>query len=116
MLFLVLSSPLPVRPSTVRAQRQQFWRWIAPALDSGRCRWTYARPGRGAAVLFDVASHEELHALLTEWSELIPAAFEVHPLIDAAAAQGYLAGKAPAGIRNRNAGTTAPRKRTQPKA
>jgi len=43
--------------------------------------------------LFDVDSHEQLHALLNEWAEIIPATFELTPLLDAAAAQRYLARK-----------------------
>jgi hypothetical protein len=31
-----------------------------------------------------------LHARLTEWAEMIPARFEIHPLIDPAAAQAAL--------------------------
>jgi len=45
--------------------------------------------------LFDVDSHEQLHALLNEWAEIIPATFALYPLIDAAAAQRYLAKKTP---------------------
>ena len=55
--------------------------------------WIYARPGRGAVALFDVDSQEQLHALLNEWAEIIPAHFELYPLIDAAAAKRYLARK-----------------------
>ena len=58
---------------------------------AGVAKWIYARPGRGAVALFDAASHEHLHRLLTQWAELIPATFELHPLIDAAQAQAHLA-------------------------
>ena len=40
--------------------------------------------------LFDAASHEHLQRLLNDWAELIPAAFEPHPLIDAGQAQAHL--------------------------
>jgi hypothetical protein len=43
--------------------------------------------------LFDVSSNEELHALLNEWAEIIPAHFDFYPLIDPAAAQRYLSGR-----------------------
>ena len=91
MLFLVLSTPRPERPSTVAANRRRFWAWLAPHQKDGTCRWIHARVGRGAAALFDVESNEALHVLLTGWSEHVPAEFDVHPLIDAKAAQKHLA-------------------------
>ena len=90
MLFLVISTPAPNRPSTVTESRERFWRWIAPHEKSGTVKSIYARPGRGAVVVFDVPSNEELHALLNEWAEMIPATFELYPLIDPKAARGYL--------------------------
>jgi len=93
MLFLVISTPRPERPSAMTGRRKKYWRWIDPKLKSRQCRWVYARTGRGAVALFDVASNEELHALLNGWAELIPAHFEVYPLIDAAGAQRFLGGR-----------------------
>jgi len=90
MLFLVVSTPRPERPLTVAPSRKKFWRWIDPMLKSKQCRFVYARAGRGAVALFDVKSNEELHALLNEWAEIIPAHFDVYPLIDPAAARRYL--------------------------
>ena len=94
MLFLVISSPRPERPSTQRAARESFWPWIENLKSRHLARWCYARPGRGAATLFDVPSIEVLHDLLTQWSEMVPAQFETYPLIEAAAATAYLAGGA----------------------
>ncbi len=91
MLFLVISSPRPERPSTVAASRQAYWRWIAPKLKSKKALFAHPKVGRGVAVAFDVRSHEELHALLNEWADMIPAEFQVIPLIDQAKAQRYLA-------------------------
>ncbi|HEY5636086.1 MAG TPA: DUF3303 family protein [Burkholderiales bacterium] len=91
MLFLVLSTPKPERPSAVAADRRRFWAWLAPHQKAGTCRWIHARVGRGAAALFEVSSNEQLHVLLTGWSEHVPAEFDVHPLIDAKAAQKHLA-------------------------
>jgi hypothetical protein len=68
----------------------KYWTWLAPKLKSGRCRHVYARTGRGAVAVFDVRSNEELHAWLNERAEIIPAHFEVYPLIDAAKAKAYL--------------------------
>jgi muconolactone delta-isomerase len=91
MLFLVISTPAPVKPSTVASTRRRYWRWIAPLEAAGTVRSVHARPGRGAVVLFDVDSHEHLHRLVTEWTEMIPATFEILPLIDASQARAHLA-------------------------
>lgn len=90
MLFLVISEPRPEPPSSVVASRQQYWDWIAPLRASGEVRSVYARVGRGAVVLFDVPSIEVLHQRLNEWQDMIPAHFEIYPLIDSAAAQHFL--------------------------
>ncbi len=91
MLFMVISTPRPEKPSSVAASRKKFWKWINPLLEAGVARWCYALPGRGAVALFVVESHEHLHRLLNDWAELIPATFELHPLIDAGQAQAHLA-------------------------
>ena len=90
MLFLVISSPRPERPSTVAKYRQAYWRWIGPKLKSKQALFAYPKAGRGVVVAFDVRSHEELHALLNEWADIIPAEFQVIPLIDPAKAKRYL--------------------------
>ena len=84
----------------MKSRRQRYWRWIEPLQKSGVVRSVYARTGRGAVVLFDVESNEALHRLLNEWSEIIPATFEIYPLIDAQAAKRFLgrqAGVKPSG-------------------
>jgi muconolactone delta-isomerase len=91
MLFLVISEPRPEPPLALAAQRQSFWRWIAPLQASGRVKSVHARVGRGAVVLFDVESHEQLHRFLNEWANIIPAHFDTYPLLDAASAQQFLA-------------------------
>jgi muconolactone delta-isomerase len=91
MLFLVISTPRPERPSEVRDARQQFWLWLEPLLQNGTARFCYPRPGRGAVALFDVDSNETLHRLLNEWAEQIPATFALYPLIESASAHEYLA-------------------------
>ena len=75
MLFLVISTPAPTRPSEVREQRKSFWPWVQEKLDRGIARSFYPRAGRGAVVVFDVESHESLHRLLNDWSEAVPAEF-----------------------------------------
>lgn len=90
MLFLVISNPRPERPSGATRNRKKFWAWLKPRQASKQCLMVYARPGRGAVAIFDVDSHEQLHELLNGWAELVPAQFDVHPLIDPAAAKRYL--------------------------
>lgn len=81
-LFLVISHPAAARPSEVAPQRAAFWDWLAPLEDSGTVRYCYPRLGRGAVALFEVDSTETLQGHLTTWSELIPATFDVHALVD----------------------------------
>jgi len=91
MLFLVISTPRPERPSDFAEKRQSFWTWIAQYEASGECRHIYPRAGRGAAAVLDVASNEILHRILTEWAEIIPAEFDTYPLVDTDAAKRLLA-------------------------
>ena len=91
MLFLVVSTPAPTPPSSVREKRKLYWEWVQPLRDGGQVKAIYARVGRGAVALFEVESLETLHRYLNEWSDIIPAEFEVHPLIDTEAARAFLA-------------------------
>jgi muconolactone delta-isomerase len=91
MLFLVVSTPRPERPSELAATRQSFWPWIARYESDGLCRHVYARAGRGAVAVFDVPGNDVLHRILNEWADIIPAQFDTYPLIDHAAAQKLLA-------------------------
>ena len=91
MLFLVVSTPRPERPSDLAAARQSFWPWIAGYQASGVCRHVYARAGRGAVAIFDVENNDALHRILNEWADIIPAHFDTYPLIDAEAANRALA-------------------------
>jgi hypothetical protein len=90
MLFLIVSTPRPEKPSTMAKLRQSFWRWIDPHLKSGVAKWTYARVGRGAVALFDVDCNETLHRLLNQWAEIIPAQFDVYPLIEVEQSKRFL--------------------------
>jgi hypothetical protein len=91
MLFLVISTPRPERPSDVAATRQSFWPWIAKYQADGVCRHIYARVGRGAVAVLDVPDNAVLHRILNEWADIIPAHFETYPLVDGAAVQNLLA-------------------------
>ncbi len=92
MLYLVVTKPAPTRPSEVRANRQRLWEWARPLMDSGviRDRAMYAKVGRGAMAVFDVESNEELHRLLSQWLEFVPAEVEVYPLMDHDAMDTFL--------------------------
>jgi muconolactone delta-isomerase len=96
MLFLVVSTPRPERPSDLAQRRQSFWPWIARHQASGTCRHIYARAGRGAVAVLDVEYNDALHRILNEWADIIPAHFDTYPLIDADAAKRMLAEQAAA--------------------
>jgi hypothetical protein len=96
MLFLVVSTPRPERPSDLVGTRQSFWPWIAGCQARGECRHIYARAGRGAVAVFDVEDNDALHRILNEWADIIPAHFDTYPLIEADAAQRMLAAQAAA--------------------
>lgn len=90
MLFLVVSTPRPERPSELAATRQSFWPWMAGYQAKSVCRHVYARAGRGAVAILDVEDNDALHRILNEWADIIPAHFETYPLIDVEAAQRAL--------------------------
>ena len=91
MLFLVVSTPRPERPSDLTKARQSFWPWISAYQARGVCRHVYARAGRGAVAILDVEDNDTLHRILNEWADIVPAHFDTYPLIDAQAAQRMLA-------------------------
>ncbi len=91
MLFLVISTPRPDKPTTLIDARSKYWDWMNPLLESGMAKSVYARAGRGAVALFDVDSNETLHRLMNEWAEIIPAHMDVYPLLDVDAAKSFLA-------------------------
>ena len=82
MIFLVISSPELVKPSLAKEQRKKYWPWAQDKLDRGLAKSFYARTGRGAVAIFNVGSNETLHELLNEWSEIVPATFQIYPLIE----------------------------------
>lgn len=91
MLFLVVSTPRPERSSDMAKTRQSFWPWMAGYEARGICRHIYARAGRGAVAVLDVESNDQLHKILNEWADIVPAHFDTYPLIDAQSAQRMLA-------------------------
>lgn len=99
MLFLVISTPRPERPSTLIDIRSRYWEWMRPLLDSGMARSVYARAGRGAVALFDVDSNATLHRLMNEWSDIVPVQFDVYPLLDEDTAKAFLDSQRQGGAR-----------------
>ena len=91
MLFLVVSTPRPERPSELVQARQLFWPWIAGYQARGVCQHIYARVGRGAVAVFDVDDNDAIHRVLNEWADIVPAHFDTYPLIDVEAAKQMLA-------------------------
>ena len=96
-LFLVISTPRPERPSEMAERRQSFWPWIGQYETAGICKHVYARVGRGAVAVFDVESNERLHRILNEWADIIPAEFDVYPLVDLDQTRKMLAAQVAAG-------------------
>ena len=90
MLFLVISTPSPDRPSDALGRRRAFWKWIDLLVATGQVKSAHAKAGRGAAVMIEVAGHDALHSFLNEWSEMIPAHFEIHPLMDERSTKRFL--------------------------
>lgn len=90
MLFLVISNPRAESPSSVKSSREAFWSWMQPMLDSGVALSMYARVGRGGVAIFDVESNLVLHRIVSEWAEIMPAQFDIYPLVDSSSAQAYL--------------------------
>lgn len=91
MLYLVISTPRPERPSDWAEARQSFWPWIEGHRSAGVCKHIYPRVGRGAVAVFDVPGNNELHSILNEWADIIPAQFETYPLVDLEATKSLLA-------------------------
>ena len=91
MLFLVISEPRADRPSDMAKARQGFWPWMAAYQASGVCLHIYPRVGRGVVVVFKVETNDQLHVILNEWADIIPAQFDIYPLVDLQATAALLA-------------------------
>ena len=83
MLYLVISTPLPGKPSEARTNRQKLWEWAQPLIEQEiiKDNCIYAKVGRGAIALFDVRSHGELNNYISQWLEIIPAEMQLLPLL-----------------------------------
>ena len=81
MLFLVVSSPAPDLNEEVQRKRREFREWIRELEAQGKVRHYYPRIARGSVVVFDVASNEELHGLLSRWLGFVEVRFDLYPLV-----------------------------------
>ena len=81
MLFLVISTPRADSPSSVRDRQKAYWVWLNKLIADGTVKHVWTKTGRGAVTVVDVPSHESLHNFVNQWSELVPATFEVTPLV-----------------------------------
>jgi len=82
MLFLVVSTVRPERPSELARTRQSFWPWIEIYQAGSVCQQVHARAGRGAVADLDVDGNEALHKILNEWADIVAARFDTYPLVD----------------------------------
>ena len=46
----------------------------------GTAKHVYTKLGRDAVVIFDVKEHADVHKLVNQWSECVPATFEIEAL------------------------------------
>ena len=80
MLFLVITTPPPTLPKEVKSIRLQLRAWLKDLKAKKKVITFYPRVGRGAVVIFDVASNDELHELMTQWLNILPVNFDIYPL------------------------------------
>ena len=90
MLFAVISSPHPSKPEDVKNARLEFRSWMADLKSKNKVHCFYPKVGRGSVVVFDVASNDELHTLLTQWLNIVPVSFNIYPLATPSEAEGLL--------------------------
>lgn len=90
MLYLVVSTPHPSKPEEVKNARKKYGSWITDLKSKNKAICFYPKVGRGAVVIFDVASNDELHKLLTKWLNIVPASFDIYPLATPSEAEKLL--------------------------
>jgi muconolactone delta-isomerase len=84
MLYLIISTPTPAKADDLKDARRRFLAWIEQLKQAEKVKQFYPRVGRGIVVILNVESNEELHLLLSAWSNFVPAQFEIYPLVDPA--------------------------------
>ena len=78
---IAIGTPRPEKPSEARANQKAWWEWLKPLAESGVAKHVYTKLGRGAVIIFGVDSPETVHKLVNQWSECVPATFEVEALL-----------------------------------
>lgn len=81
MHYLVISTPRAEKPSVIRPGQKDWWDWVNALAAKGVAKHVYTKLGRGAVIIFDVERPEDIHKLVNQWAELVPATFEVEPLL-----------------------------------
>lgn len=77
MLFLVISNPVPSRPQDAKNARQEFRSWIKGPAVKKQSNILLSESGQGLYCDFNVSSNDELHALMTQWLDIVPASFDI---------------------------------------
>jgi muconolactone delta-isomerase len=90
MLYLLISTPQPSKPEDVKNARLEFRSWINDLKSKNKIVCFYPRVGRGSVVIFDVSSNDELHKLITQWTNIVPVSFDVYPLATPSEAEKLL--------------------------
>jgi len=90
MLYLLMSTPYPSRPEDAKGARVEFRSWIGELKSRNKVICFYPKVGRGSVVIFDLSSHDELHELLTQWLDIVPASFDIYPLATPSEAERLL--------------------------
>ena len=91
MLFLVVSTPRPERPSEL-AQDAAIVLAVDRQVPGERCLPTrLCARGAGSGAVLDVGDNDALHQILNEWADIIPAHFDTYPLVDVDATKRMLA-------------------------
>lgn len=83
MLYWVTTHPQAAAASAVRPQQQALWRWLAQHTGPAQVLHAWRRVGRGAVLVVHAPTPTDLHDLLAQWTEFVPATFEVQPLLPA---------------------------------
>ena len=81
MFFLVISTPAATKPSGMRGGQTQWWDWVNALSANGTAAQVYTKIGRGGVIIFNVDGPETLHKLVNQWNEMVPATFEIVPLL-----------------------------------
>ena len=90
MLYLMISTPHPSKPEDVKNSRLEFRSWINDLKSKNKTVCFYPRVGRGSVVIFDVSSNDELHKLMTQWTNIVPVSFDIYPLATPSEAEELL--------------------------